>query len=62
MVEKKVEVKLKTGLQAVQQHCSYRKPTGSHQKYFLERNGKKVNAKSIMGFMSLAVSSGTEIT
>lgn len=29
---------------------------------FLEKNGKKVNAKSIMGLMSLAVSTGTEVT
>lgn len=33
-----------------------------HQMCFLEKNGKKVNAKSIMGLMSLAVSTGTEVT
>ncbi|MGE1104272.1 HPr family phosphocarrier protein, partial [Peribacillus simplex] len=29
---------------------------------WVEKNGKKVNAKSIMGLMSLAVSTGTEVT
>ena len=29
---------------------------------FLEKDGKKVNAKSIMGLMSLAISSGVTVT
>ena len=29
---------------------------------FVEKDDKKVNAKSIMGIMSLAISSGTEVT
>ena len=61
MVEKVVKVNLDTGLQArpaaqfVQEANRY----SSH--LFLEKDGKKVNAKSIMGLMSLAIASGEEI-
>ena len=54
-------VKLETGLQArpaaqfVQEANRY----ASH--LFLEKDGKKVNAKSIMGLMSLAITKGEEI-
>jgi len=45
------------------QHSSFRRRTSLNPKYLLKkREGKKVNAKSIMGVMSLAVSQGTEIT
>jgi len=56
-----VTVKLETGLQArpaaqfVQEANRY----ASH--LFLEKDGKKVNAKSIMGLMSLAITKGEEI-
>ncbi|WP_456273362.1 HPr family phosphocarrier protein [Bacillus sp. AK031] len=62
MVEQKVEVKLKTGLQARPAALFVQEANRFSSEVFLERNGKKVNAKSIMGLMSLAVSSGTEIT
>lgn len=61
MVENVVKVSLDTGLQArpaaqfVQEANRY----SSH--LFLEKDGKKVNAKSIMGLMSLAIASGEEI-
>ena len=54
-------VKLETGLQArpaaqfVQEANRY----ASH--LFLEKDGKKVNAKSIMGLMSLAITKDEEI-
>jgi len=56
-----VKVDLKTGLQArpaaqfVQEANRY----SSH--LFLEKDGKKVNAKSIMGLMSLAIANGEEV-
>lgn len=62
MVEKQVTVHLKTGLQArpaaqfVQKASSF-----SSEIYIIERD-KKVNVKSIMGLMSLAISSGSTIT
>jgi catabolite repression HPr-like protein len=62
MIEQKVEVKLKTGLQARPAALFVQEANRFTSEVFLERNGKKVNAKSIMGLMSLAVSSGTEIT
>ncbi|MGF2617825.1 HPr family phosphocarrier protein [Rossellomorea vietnamensis] len=62
MFEQKVEVKLKTGLQARPAALFVQEANRFSSEVFLERNGKKVNAKSIMGLMSLAVSAGTEIT
>jgi catabolite repression HPr-like protein len=61
MVEKMVKVKLKTGLQARPAALFVQEANRFSSDVFLEKDGKKVNAKSIMGLMSLAVSSGTEI-
>ncbi|WP_080844073.1 HPr family phosphocarrier protein [Cytobacillus gottheilii] len=62
MVEKQVEVKLKTGLQARPAALFVQEANRFASDIFLERDGKKVNAKSIMGLMSLAVSTGATIT
>ncbi|MFJ9204639.1 HPr family phosphocarrier protein [Bacillus velezensis] len=62
MVQGKVEVRLKTGLQARPAALFVQEANRFGSDVFLEKNGKKVNAKSIMGLMSLAVSSGTEVT
>ncbi|MDX8360638.1 MULTISPECIES: HPr family phosphocarrier protein [Bacillaceae] len=62
MVEKKVEVQLKTGLQARPAALFVQEANRYASDIFLEKNGKKVNAKSIMGLMSLAVSNGSTIT
>lgn len=62
MVEKKVEVKLKTGLQARPAALFVQEANRFSSDIFLEREGKKVNAKSIMGLMSLAVSTGVTVT
>ncbi|HEY4602111.1 MAG TPA: HPr family phosphocarrier protein [Cerasibacillus sp.] len=62
MVEKTVTIELDTGLQArpaaqfVQEANRY----SSH--IFLEKDGKKINAKSIMGLMSLAITKGETVT
>lgn len=61
MVEKQVKVKLKTGLQARPAALFVQEANRFSSDVFLEKDGKKVNAKSIMGLMSLAVSSGTDI-
>lgn len=61
MVEKQVEVNLKTGLQARPAALFVQEANRFASDIFLEKDGKKVNAKSIMGLMSLAVSSGAEI-
>ncbi|MDF2037549.1 HPr family phosphocarrier protein [Bacillus sp. CMF12] len=62
MAEKQVEVKLKTGLQARPAALFVQEANRFSSDIFLEKDGKKVNAKSIMGLMSLAVSSGSVIT
>ncbi len=62
MVEKQVEVRLKTGLQARPAAIFVQEATQFSSEVYLEKDGKKVNAKSIMGLMSLAISSGTMIT
>jgi len=61
MVEKQVEVLLKTGLQARPAALFVQEANRFSSDIYLEKNGKKVNAKSIMGLMSLAVSSGSVI-
>ncbi|MBE4906984.1 HPr family phosphocarrier protein [Bacillus luteolus] len=62
MVEKQVEVLLKTGLQARPAALFVQEANKYSSDIFLEKDGKKVNAKSIMGLMSLAVGSRATIT
>jgi catabolite repression HPr-like protein len=61
MVKKRVEIRLKTGLQARAAALFVQEATKFHSEVFLEKDEKKVNAKSIMGLMSLALSPGTII-
>ncbi|MFJ5623409.1 HPr family phosphocarrier protein [Peribacillus loiseleuriae] len=61
MVEKQVEVRLKTGLQARPAALFVQEANRFKSDVFLEKDGRKVNAKSIMGLMSLAIGSGTII-
>ncbi|MBM7690980.1 catabolite repression HPr-like protein [Peribacillus deserti] len=61
MVDKVVQVRLKTGLQARPAALFVQEANRFTADVFLEKDGKKVNAKSIMGLMSLAVSSGAEV-
>jgi catabolite repression HPr-like protein len=62
MKVKNVEVKLKSGLQARPAALFVQEANRFSSDIFLEKDGKKVNAKSIMGLMSLAVGSGSEIS
>ncbi|MGM9926262.1 MAG: HPr family phosphocarrier protein [Bacillus sp. (in: firmicutes)] len=62
MIEKKAEVRLKTGLQARPAAIFVQEASHFACDVFLEKDGKKVNAKSIMGLMSLAIGTGTVIT
>lgn len=61
MVEKRVEVRLKTGLQARPAALFVQEANRYKAEIYVEKDGKRVNAKSIMGVMSLAIASGTEI-
>lgn len=62
MVRQQVRVNLKTGLQARPAAFFVQEANRFASEIFVEKDTKKVNAKSIMGIMSLAISSGTEIT
>ncbi|MDQ0233391.1 HPr family phosphocarrier protein [Metabacillus malikii] len=61
MVEKQVEVQLKSGLQARPAALFVQEANRFAADVFLEKDGKKVNAKSIMGLMSLAINKGSVI-
>jgi catabolite repression HPr-like protein len=61
MTEKTVQVKLKLGLQARQAALFVQEANRFSADIFLEKEEKKVNAKSIMGVMSLAIAKGTKV-
>ncbi|QSQ10317.1 HPr-like protein Crh [Koleobacter methoxysyntrophicus] len=61
MYEKTVTVKNKTGLHARPAAMFVQSAGKFASEIWIEKEGKKVNAKSIMGVMSLGVSQGTEI-
>jgi catabolite repression HPr-like protein len=56
-----VIVRLKTGLHARPAALFVQEANKFSSEIMVEKDEKKVNAKSIMGIMSLAISSGTEI-
>jgi catabolite repression HPr-like protein len=61
MVEKRVVVRLQTGLHARPAALFVQEANKYAAEIFVQKGDKKVNAKSIMGIMSLAVAKGTEI-
>ena len=61
MAEKKVTVGLRAGLHARPAALFVQEANKYVSDIFVEKHGKSVNAKSIMGIMSLAISNGTEI-
>lgn len=62
MVEKDVHVALKGGLQARPAALFVQEANRFSSDVFLIKNGKKANAKSIMGVMSLAVGPSASVT
>ena len=60
MTERRVHVKLKLGLQARQAALFVQEANRFSADIFWKRR-EKVNAKSIMGVMSLAIAKGTEV-
>ena len=62
MKQQNVKVNLKTGLQARPAALFVQEATHFQSDVFIEKDGKKVNAKSIMGLMSLALGSGASFT
>lgn len=61
MAERQVEVKLKSGLQARQAALFVQEANRYQSDVYLQKDEKKVNAKSIMGIMSLAISKGSNV-
>ncbi|MDV6378415.1 HPr family phosphocarrier protein [Sporosarcina sp. GW1-11] len=62
MVEKTVKVGIKPGLQARQAALFVQEANKYTADIYLKKDERQVNAKSIMGIMSLAIAKGTEIT
>jgi len=62
LVEKSVEVLLESGLQARPAAQFVQQANRFSADIFLEKDGKRINAKSIMGLMSLAITKGETIT
>lgn len=62
MAEQIVEVKLKSGLQARQAALFVQEANRFTADIFLKKDNRQVNAKSIMGIMSLAIARGTSVT
>ena len=62
MMEKEVVVKMKPGLQARQAALFVQEANRYTADIFLKKDDRQVNAKSIMGIMSLAIAKGTKVT
>lgn len=61
MAEREAVVRLKAGLQARAAAMFVQEANRFSAEIFVEIEGKKISAKSIMGIMSLAIASGTTI-
>lgn len=62
MLEKSVEVLLESGLQARPAAQFVQEANKFSADLFLEKDGKRINAKSIMGLMTLALAKGESVT
>ncbi len=62
MVAKDVTIKIPTGLEARPVALLVQVASQYDSSIYLETENKKVNAKSIMGMMSLAISEGETVT
>ena len=62
MLEKSMKIQLKNGLEARPVAVLVQVASQHESSVYIESAGKKVNAKSIMGMMSLRLDSGAEIT
>lgn len=61
MVKDHMFVQLKTGLQSRQATSFVIEANRFHSDIFIEIESKKINAKSLIGLMSLAIKPGTKI-
>ena len=61
MVVKKIQIKIPTGLEARPIALLVQVASKYASSIYLESEDKKVNAKSIMGMMSMGISSGEKV-
>ncbi len=61
MLERSIIIELASGLQAKPAAVFVQEANRFQAHLFLEKDGKRVNAKSIMGVMSLAIARGESI-
>lgn len=62
MIEKTMEIQLENGLEARPVAVLVQKASMHDSTIYIHAEGKKVNAKSIMGMMSLGLNMGEEVT
>lgn len=62
LIEQSVEVTIESGLQARPAAQFVQEANRFSSDLFLEKDGKRINAKSIMGLMTLAVAKGEFVT
>ena len=62
MMQKPIQIKLETGLEARPVAMLVQVASQFESSVYINVNDNKVNAKSIMGMMSLGLASGEEIT
>ena len=62
MIQKSIQIKLETGLEARPVAMLVQVASQFESTVYLNADNRKVNAKSIMGLMSLGLASGEEIT
>ena len=62
MIQKSMQIQLANGLEARPVAVLVQRASMFDSKIYIEAEGKKVNAKSIMGMMSLGLNMGEEVT
>lgn len=62
MIQKEVQIKLETGLEARPVAMLVQVASQFESSVYINSGEKKVNAKSIMGMMSLGLDSGEKVT
>ncbi len=62
MLKKSMKIQLKNGLEARPVAVLVQVASQHESTVYIESDGKKVNAKSIMGMMTLGLDSGEEVT
>lgn len=62
MIQRSMQIQLANGLEARPVAVLVQKASMFDSEIYIEAEGKKVNAKSIMGMMSLGLNMGEEVT